>query len=141
MVTTRKLKKHPRADASVEIEPVGDGVVYRLDSFGTRLAYVTEAPEGWYLDCYPIHSATELRHVEWFLDDISAPFTVANAMRSAETGRIVMGYVAGTKYQLVDGGVVYDPANFDDVMAFVKFLGLSRYTIIDAATGEVVREA
>lgn len=91
-LTIRNLEKHPRADAMIEIEHVGDGIVYRLQSYCAPLAYVNEFPDGWSLDCYPIHSATERRHIEWFFEDIHAPFTIDDAKRSAETGRAVYKY-------------------------------------------------
>lgn len=137
---TRKLKNHEYAQAHVEIENDDDSIIYRLVSYSTHVATVTETAAGWFLDCYGLYSMTTRRHIGWFLDDIGSPFTFQDAKRSVETGRIVKGYKPGAKFMLVDNGVVYDPADFEDVINFANFLGINTFTVIDAATGEVVYE-
>lgn len=83
---------------------------------------------------------TTRRHIGWFLDDVNSPFTFQDAKCSVETGRIVKGYKPGAKFCLVDNGVIYDAADLQAVIDFAAYLGLSDYTVIDAATGEVVYE-
>lgn len=83
---------------------------------------------------------TTRRHIGWFLDDIGSPFTFQDAKCSVENGRIVKGYKPGARFCLVDNGVIYDPADLQAVIDYAKYLGLNDFTIIDAATGEVVYE-
>ena len=83
---------------------------------------------------------TTRRHIGWFLDDVGSPFTFQDAKSSVETGRIVKGYKPGAKFCLVDNGVIYDPADLQAVMGYAKYLGLNDFSVIDAATGEVVYE-
>ena len=140
-MTTRKLKNHEYAQARIEIENDGNGFVYRLVSYSTHVATVHCTNDGcWFLDCNGLYSMTTRRHISWFLDDINSPFTYQDAKRSVEIGRIVKGYAPGAKCQLVDKGVIYEPADFQSVMDFAAFLGLSSFVVIDAATGEVVYE-
>ena len=138
-MTIRKLKNHEYAQVHIEIENDMDGVVYRLVSYSTHVATVHRTNDDcWFLDCHGLYSMTTRRHISWFLDDINSPFTFQDAKRSTETGRIVKGYKPGAKFQLVDNGVIYEPADLQSVMDFAVFLGLSHFTVIDAATGEVV---
>ena len=137
---TRKIKNHEYAQAHVEIENDDDSIIYRLVSYSTHVATVTETAAGWFLDCYGLYSMTTRRHIGWFLDDINSPFTFNDAKCSVETGRIVKGYKPGAKFCLVDNGVIYDPADLQAVMDYAKYLGLNDFSVIDAATGEVVYE-
>lgn len=140
-MTIIKLKNHEYARAHVEIENDRDGVVYRLVSYSTHVATVRSTKDGgWFLDCYGLYSMTTRRHISWFLDDINSPFTYQDAKRSAGSRRIVKGYKPGAKFQLVDNGVIYDPADLQSAIDFAAFLGLSSFAVIDAATGEVVHE-
>ena len=66
----RKLKNHEYAQAHVEIENDDDSIIYRLVSYSTHVATVTETAAGWFLDCYGLYSMTTRRHIGWFLDDI-----------------------------------------------------------------------
>lgn len=137
-MTIRKLKNHEYAQAHIEIVNDDDSIIYRLVSYSTHVATVTETAAGWFLDCYGLYSMTTRRHISWFLADINSPFTFQDAKCSAKTGRIVKGYTPDGKFRLVDNGVIYDPADLQDVMDFAAYLGLSAFTVIDAATGEVV---
>ena len=136
----RKLKNHEYAQARVEIENDDDSIIYRLVSYSTHVATVTETAAGWFLDCYGLYSMTTRRHISWFLDDIGSPFTFQDAKRSVETGRIAKGYKPGAMFCLVHDGVTYNPADLQVVIDFASYKGFSDYTIIDAATGEVVYE-
>ena len=137
---TRKLKNHEYAQAHVEIENDDDGIIYRLVSYSTHVATVHETAAGWFLDCYGLYSTTTRRHISWFLDDINSPFTFNDAKCSVETGRIVKGYKPGVKFCLVDNGVIYDPADLQVVMDYAEYLGLNDFSVIVAATGELVYE-
>ena len=139
-MTTRKLKNHEYAQAHVVIENDDDSIIYRLVSYSTHVATVHETAAGWLLDCYGLYSMTTRRHIGWFLYDIGSPFTFQDAKRSVENGRIVKGYKPGARFCLVDNGVIYDPADLQAVMDYAKYLGLNDFTVIDAATGEVVYE-
>ena len=137
---TRKLKNHEYAQARVEIEDDGDSIIYRLVSYSTHVATVTETAAGWFLDCYGLYSMTTRKHIGWFLSDINSPFTFQDAKCSVETGRIAKGYKPGAMFCLVHNGVIYDPADLQVVIDFASYRGFSDYTIIDAATGELVYE-
>lgn len=139
-MTIRKLKNHEYAQAHVEIENDDDSIIYRLVSYKTHVATVTETAAGWFLDCYGLYSMTTRKHIGWFLSDINSPFTFNDAKCSVETGRIVKGYKPGAKFCLVDNGVIYDQADLQCVMDYAKYLGLNDFSVIDAATGEVVYE-
>ena len=139
-MTIRKLKNHEYAQARVEIENDDDSIIYRLVSYKTHVATVTETAAGWFLDCYGLYSMTTRRHIGWFLDDIGSPFTFQDAKCSVETGRIAKGYKPGEMFCLVHNGVTYNPADLQVVIDFASHKGFSDYTVIDAATGEVVYE-
>ena len=137
---TRKLKNHEYAQAYVLIENDDDSIVYRLVSYSTHVATVTETAGGWFLDCYGLYSMTTRRHIGWFLDDIGSPFTFQDAKHSVETGRIAKGYKPGAQFCLVHRGFTYNPADLQVVIDFASYKGFSDYTIIDAETGELVYE-
>lgn len=137
---TRKLKNHEYAQAHVEIVNDDDSIIYRLVSYSTHVATVTETAAGWFLDCYGLYSMTTRRHIGWFLDDIGSPFTFQDAKCSVETGRIAKGYNSGAQFCLVHRGFTYNPADLQVVIDFASHKGFSDYTVIDAATGEVVYE-
>ena len=137
---TRKLKNHEYAQAHVEIENDDDSIIYRLVSYSTHVATVHETADGWFLDCYGLYSMTTRKHIGWFLDDVGSPLTFQDAKSSVETGRIAKAYKPGANFCLVDDGVIYDPADLQCVMDYAKYLGLNDFTVIDAATGEVVYE-
>lgn len=88
-MTTRKLKNHQYTQAHLEIENDDDSIIYRLVSYFTHVATVTETADGWFLDCYGLYSMTTRRHIGWFLDDIGSPFTFNDAKCSVETGEVV----------------------------------------------------
>ena len=137
---TRKLKNHEYAQAHIDIENDDDSIIYRLVSYSTHVATVTETSAGWFLDCYGLYSMTTRRHIGWFLSDIGSPFTFQDAKGSVETGRIVKGYKPGAMFCLVHDGVTYNPADLQVVIDFAEYRGFRDYTIIDAATGELVYE-
>lgn len=137
---TRKLKNHEYAQAHIEIENDDDSIIYRLVSYSTHVATVTETAAGWFLDCYGLYSMTTRRHISWFLDDINSPFTFNDAKCSVETGRIAKGYKSGAQFCLVHDGFMYNPADLQTVIDLASYRGFSDYTIIDAATGELVYE-
>lgn len=137
---TRKLKNHEYAQANVEIENDDDSIIYRLVSYSTHVATVHETAAGWFLDCYGLYSMTTRKHIGWFLSDIGSPFTFNDAKCSVETGRIVKGYKPGSKFCLVNNGLVYSPADLQIIMDYAKYLGINDFSIIDAETGEVVYE-
>ena len=139
-MTARKLKNHEYAQAHVEIENDDDSIIYRLVSYSTHVATVTETAAGWFLDCYGLYSMTTRRHIGWFLNDIGSPFTFQDAKCSVETGRIAKGYKPGAQFCIVHDGFTYNPADLQTVIDFASYRGFSDYTIIDAATGEVVYE-
>lgn len=139
-MTIRKLKNHEYAQAHTVIENDDDSIIYRLVSYSTHVATVTETAAGWFLDCYGLYSMTTRRHIGWFLADIGSPFTFNDAKCSVETGRIAKGYKPGAMFYLVHDGVTYNPADLQTVIDFASYRGFSDYTIIDAATGEVVYE-
>lgn len=139
-MTTRKLKNHEYAQAHVEIENDDDSIIYRLVSYSTHVATVTETVAGWFLDCRGLYSMTTRRHISWFLDDIGSPFTFQDAKHSAVTGRIAKGYKPGAQFCLVHDGITYTPADLQVVIDFASYKGFSDYTVIDAATGELVYE-
>lgn len=139
-MTTRKLKNHEYAQAHVEIENDDDSIIYRLVSYSTHVATVRETAAGWFLDCYGLYSMTTRRHISWFLDDIGSPFTFQDAKCSFETGRIAKAYKPDAMFCLVHNGVTYNPADLQVVIDFASYRGFSDYTVIDAATGEVVYE-
>ena len=137
---TRKLKNHEYAQARVEIENDDGSITYRLVSYSMHVATVVKTSAGWFLDCYGLYSMTTRHHISWFLDDIGSPFTFQDAKDSVETGRIAKGYNPGTQYCIVHNGFTYNPAGLQGVIDFASYKGFSHYTIIDAATGEVVYE-
>lgn len=137
---TRKLKNHESVQAHIEIENDDDSIIYRLVSYSTHVATVTETADGWFLDCYGLYSTATRLHILWFLKDIGSPFTFQDAKHSVETGRIVKGYKPVEQFCLVHDGFTYNPADLQVVMDFASYKGFSDYTIIDAATGEVVYE-
>lgn len=139
-MTTRKLKNHKYAQAHVEIENDDDSIIYRLVSYSTHVATVTETAAGWFLDCYGLYSMTTRRHIGWFLDDIGSPFTFQDAKCSVETGRIAKGYNPDAQFCLVHDGFTYNPVELQVVIDFASYKRFTDYTIIDAATGEVVYE-
>lgn len=139
-MTTRKLKNHQYAQAHIEIENDGDSIIYRLVSYKTHVATVHETAAGWFLDCYGLYSMTTRRHIGWFLDDIGSPFTFQDAKHSTETGTIIKGYKPDARFNLVHNGVIYEPADLQTVIDFAWHGGFREFTVIDAATGEVVYE-
>ena len=136
----RKLKNHEYAQAHVEIESDDDSIIYRLVSYSTHVATVTETAAGWFLDCYGLYSMTTRRHIGWFLNDICSPFTFQDAKCSVETGRIAKGYKPDAMFCLRHNGIIYDPADLQTVIDFATYKGFRDYTIIDAETGELVYE-
>ena len=139
-MTTRKLKNHEYAQAHVVIENDGDSIIYRLVSYETHVATVHETAAGWFLDCYGLYSMTTRRHIGWFLDDIGSPFTFNDAKCSVQTGTIIKGYNPGARFRLVHNDVIYEPADLQTVIDFAWYSGFRDFTVIDAATGEVVYE-
>lgn len=139
-MTIRKLNNHKYANARVVIDNNDDCITYRLVSYTTHVATVTETAAGWFLDCGGLYSMTTRRHIGWFLDDIGSPFTFQDAKCSVETGRIAKGYKPGAQFCLVHRGFTYNPADLQVVIDFASYKGFSDYTIIDAATGELVYE-
>lgn len=137
---TRKLKNHEYAQARIEIENDGDSIIYRLVSYSTHVATVHETAAGWFLDCYGLYSMTTRRHIGWFLDDIGSPFTFNDAKCSVRTGTIIKGYNPGARFHLVHNDVTYEPADLQTVIDFAWYKGFRDFTVIDAATGEVVYE-
>lgn len=140
MATIRKLKNHEYAQARIEIVNDGDSIIYRLVSYKTHVATVRETAAGWFLDCYGLYSMTTRRHIGWFLDDIGSPFTFNDAKCSVQTGTIVKGSKPDARFCLVHNGVIYDPADLQTVIDFAWHSGFRDFTVIDAATGEVVYE-
>lgn len=136
----RKLKNHEYAQAHVEIENDDDSIIYRLISYSTHVATVTETAAGWFLDCYGLYSMTTRSHISWFLADIGSPFTFNDAKFSVEGGRLVKGYKPGARFCLVHNGFTYNPADLQLVIDFASYKGFNDYTIFDAETGELVYE-
>lgn len=139
-MTIRKLKNHEYAQAYVEIENDGDSIIYRLVSYKTHVATVHETAAGWFLDCYGLYSMTTRHHIGWFLDDIGSPFTFNDAKCSVQTGTIIKGYKPDARFHLVHNDVIYEPADLQTVIDFAWYRGFRDFSVIDAATGEVVYE-
>ena len=146
MTTIRKLHNHPYANCKVietEYHDKETNKVIRrwvLRSYTTDVVLVRETPTQWELTCYGTYSQTTRRQIGWFLDDIGSPFTFNDAKCSVETGRIAKGYKPGAMFCLVHNGVTYNPADLQTVIDFASYRGFSDYTVIDAATGELVYE-